>query len=338
MKNIERSNNGVSRRKFIGLAAAAASFAIIPLNFSSAAEQKKDKVKAKKPNSNFGGVQIGAITYSWRSMPTGPDDVLKYCLAAGISSIELMSDTAEQFAGIPQVTMQRPGRDAAQEQREAYQKVMKENTEAKRNWRKTAPMSKFEELRKMYNKAGVKIHIAKFSPENWSDEEIDYSFRAAKALGAKGVSTEIGDVSATKLGPFAQKYGMQVILHQHMQPGQPGWTFEKFLDMSPANMLNFDAGHYFGSTGLHPNGIIEKLHNRITSIHIKDKTGPKSTPPNTNMEWGKGETPIADILLLLKKNKWPINVDIELEYNIPQGSDAVAEVKKCVDYCRKILV
>ncbi len=335
MKNNDKSENLVSRRRFLGLTAAAAAFAVIPVNLDSVRGQKK--AKARKPNSKFGGVQIGAITYSWRSMPSGAEDTLKYCLECGISSIELMSDTAEQFAGIPRVAMQRPGRDASDEQRSAFQKAMKENTEAQHNWRKTAPINKFEELRKMYNNAGVQIHIAKFSPENWSDEEIDYSFRAAKAMGAMGVSTEIGDLSAKKLGPFAQKYGMKVVLHQHMQPGQPGWSFEKFLEISPANMLNFDAGHYFGATGLHPNGIIEKLHDRIASIHIKDKTGPKATPPNTNMEFGKGETPIADILLLLKKNKWPINVDIELEYNIPQGSDAVAEVRKCVEYCRKIL-
>ena len=335
MENQKRSNNQVSRRRFLTLTAAAATLAVVPVNFSFGSEQKKAKVK--KPDSKFGGVQIGAITYSWRSMPGSAEDTLKYCLQCGISSIELMSNTAEQFAGSPQVSMPRPGRDTTEEQRAAFQSAMKENAATQRNWRLTVPMSKFEELRKMYNNAGVKIHIAKFSPENWSDEEIDYSFRAAKALGAKGVSTEIGDVTAQKLGPFAQKHGMQVILHQHMQPGQPGWTFDKFLEMSPANMLNFDVGHYFGATGLHPNGIIERLHDRITSIHIKDKTGPKGNPANANMEWGKGETPVADILLLLKKNKWPINVDIELEYNIPQDSDAVAEVKKCVEYCRNIL-
>ena len=336
MEDNNKSANQVSRRRFITMTAAVAALAVVPADFSFGAEPKK--VKARKPNSNFGGVQIGAITYSWRSLPSGAEDVLKYCLAAGISSIELMSNTAEQFAGMPQVAMQRPARDASEEQRAAFQKAMKENAAAQREWRLTAPMSKFEDLRKMYNKAGVKIHIAKFSPENWSDEEIDYSFRAARALGAKGVSTEIGDLSAGKLGTFAQKYGMKVILHQHMQPGQPGWTFEKFLEMSPVNMLNFDVGHYFGATGLHPNGIIEKLHDRIASIHIKDKTGPKATPPNTNMEFGKGETPVADILLLIKKNKWPINVDIELEYNVPEGSDAQAEVKKCVDYLKNILV
>jgi len=334
MRNMSKSENQVSRRKFLEMTAGAA-LAIVP--FSAVSGMQSAKTKTKKPNSRFGGVQIGAITYSWRSMSPTAEDTLKYCIDSGISSIELMSNTAELFAGIPQGPP-RPARDATEEQRAAYKEATKGIADAQKKWRATVPMTRFEELRKMYNKAGVKIHIAKFSPENWSDEEIDYSFRAAKAMGAKGVSTEIGDVSAKKLGPFAQKYGMKVILHQHMQPGQEGWTFEKFLEMSPNNMLNFDAGHYFGATGLHPNGIIEKLHDRISSIHIKDKTGPKGTPPNTNMEWGKGETPVADILLLLKKNKWPINVDIELEYNIPQGSDAVAEVRKCVEYCRKILV
>jgi sugar phosphate isomerase/epimerase len=331
---MENEKKLVSRREFLGLTAAAAAFAFVPAAPVSASDVLKPR--NKKPNSKFGGVQVGAITYSWRSMSPTAEDTLKYCLACGISSIELMSNTAELYAGIPQAPA-RPPRDASEEQKAAFQKAMQEASLAQENWRKTVSMDKFEELRKIYKAAGVKIHIAKFSPENWSDEEIDYAFRAAKALGAKGVSTEIGDLSAQKLGFFAQKYRLKVILHQHLQPGQEGWTFEKFLEMSPANMLNFDAGHYFGATGLHPNGIIEKLHDRIASIHLKDKTGKNGTPSNTNMEWGKGETPIADILLLIQKNKWPINVDIELEYPIPEGSDAVEEVKKCVEYCKGIL-
>jgi len=55
------------------------------------------------------------------------------------------------------------------------------------------------------------------------------------------------------------------------------------------------------------------------------------------MPFGRGETPIADILLLLKKEKWPINVDIELEYPVPEGSDAAKEVAKCIEYMRNIL-
>jgi sugar phosphate isomerase/epimerase len=324
-------NNKVTRREFIiSTAAAAAALSVVPANFGSGGETQR--IKTRKPNSKFGGVQVGAITYSWRSMPGSAVETLRYCLDDGISSIELMGNVAELYAGLPQAHERLP-RDATAEQKAAYQKVAEEQ----RKWRITTPMTKYQELRKMYNDAGVKIHIAKFSPENWSDEEIDYAFRAAKALGAKGVSTEIGEKSCEKLAPFAQKHGMYAIMHQHLQPGDPNWTFEKFLAYSPAIMLNFDAGHYLGSTGLSPTKIIEKLHDRIFSVHMKDKTGPKGTPPNTNMEWGKGETPIAEILLLIKKNRWPIKVDIELEYDIPQGSDAVAEVRKCVEYCRKIL-
>jgi len=40
---------------------------------------------------------------------------------------------------------------------------------------------------------------------------------------------------------------------------------------------------------------------------------------------------------LLKKEKWPINVDVELEYRIPEGSDAAKEVTKCIEYMRAIL-
>lgn len=331
----EELKRNVSRRRFLGLTAAGAAMAFMPVNVAGVMDNGRQNIG--KPDSKFGGVQVGAITYSWRSMPGTAQDILKYCIETGISSIELMGNTAEEYAGLP-VTPVRPGRNASDEEKAAYNKAAKNLTEAQRQFRITCPMEKYEELRKMYNDAGVNIHIVKFSPESWSDEEIDYAFNAAKALGAKGVSNEIGDKACQKLGPFAEKHGMYAIMHQHLQPGQAGWSFEKFLEYSPAIMLNFDAGHYFGATGLHPNGIIEKLHDRIVSVHMKDKTGPKGTPPNTNMEWGKGETPIADILLLIKKNKWPIYADIELEYPVPQGSDAVIEVRKCVEYCKKILV
>ncbi len=336
---MEKSNNlsnQISRRKFLGLTASAATFAVVPANLP--VMSFLNAKKSRRITSVFGGVQIGAITYSWRSMPGSAEDILKYCVECGISSIELMGDVAEKYAGLPQSPARPPrGTVMSDDDKAVFAKAVKDAAEAQRLWRISSPMTRFNDLRKMFNDAGVKIHIAKFSPENWSDEEIDYSFKAAKALGAKGVCNEIGDNACRRMGPIAQKNGMYAIFHQHEQPGKAGWTFDKFLELSPANMLNFDAGHYFGATGLHPNGIIERLHNRIVSVHLKDKTGPYSNPPNTNMAWGKGETPVADILLLIKKNKWPINVDIELEYPVPQGSDAVAEVKKCVEYCKSIL-
>ncbi len=330
-------NNKLSRRKFLGTAATAAALSAIP--FSYGFKSFTSGLMNAKPNSKFGGVQIGAITYSWRSMPESPQDVINYCIQAGISDLELMGNVAEDYLGLPP-SPPRPPRDAKQsdDDKAAYQKAAADATEAQRKWRLALDMQKYKDLRKMFNQAGINIHIIKFSPASWTDEEIDYAFNAAKAIGAKGVTNEIGEEACKRLAPFAEKHKMYAIFHQHMQPAEPGFSFEKFLAISPSIMLNFDAGHYFGSTGKHPNEIIKKLHNRIVSIHLKDKTGPRSTPPNTNQVWGKGEMPIADLLLLLKKEKWPIYVDVELEYEVPADSDAVKEVAKCVEYAKKILI
>ncbi len=91
--------NQVSRRKFLGLTAAAAAFTVIPGNLNIG--NLSGFQKSQKPNSKFGGVQVGAITYSWRSMPSSAEEILKYCLQSGINSIELMGDVAENFAGLP---------------------------------------------------------------------------------------------------------------------------------------------------------------------------------------------------------------------------------------------
>ena len=58
---------------------------------------------AQKPNSKFGGVQIGAITYSYREMPDQTlEGILNYTLQSGINSVELLGGTVEQYAGIPE--------------------------------------------------------------------------------------------------------------------------------------------------------------------------------------------------------------------------------------------
>ena len=363
MENKKITGTQLSRRKFLGNTAAIASLSVVPVSLVSAAALTAPAVADDKPNSKFGGVQIGAITYSWRSMPGGVENVIKYCKESGLSSIELMSGDVEDYLGAPKNPMAgmfgpppaRPAaaapaagapppapaapagppqrRELTDEQKAA---VAKFNEDLKK-WRLSLPMSKFEEVKKLFNNAGISIHIVKFSPARWSDEEIDYAFKAAKALGAKGVSEEIGKEAVEKLGPIAEKNGMYAIFHNHMQFATPGFSYDPFLAVSPAVMMNFDGGHFFGSTGLHPNTIIEKYHDRIFSVHMKDKTGPKTQPANQNQVWGQGESPIADILLLIKKYKWPIYCEIELEYDVKPWSNAVKETKTCVQYARNIL-
>ncbi len=272
---------------------------------------------AGNKGSKFGGVQVGTITYSYRSMPDQTlNAVLNYVDQSGLSSVELMGDVAERFAGIP----------------------ASKDPVVIRNWRTTVSMDKFKEIKRLFKSKGVKINILKLGDKSWSDAEIDYAFNACKAVGAVGISMEISEEQAKRMEPFAEKHKLYVIFHNHGQPGDPNFSFDKVLALGSMLRLNFDAGHYFGATGLNPCGLVERLHDRIVSIHIKDKTGPKAADPNKNQAFGKGETPVVEMLQLIQKNKWPITCDIELEYAVPAESDAVKEVVKCVAYCKAALV
>jgi len=287
-------------------------------------------------NSNYGGVQIGAITYSFRSIRE-VDAVLQACVDAGLSSVELMGTGVEAYLGAPRDTISRRRRrsgnltDADKEYLEKIKADIK-------GWRYSdETMEKYVGLRKKFNDAGVNIHIYKWTA-GMSDEDLDYSFKVAKTLGAIGITAEIGERNCTVVGAAAERAGMVAIFHNHAQFGKEDFDVDKLLALSPANRLNFDIGHYFGSTGKNPAEFIEKYHKQIASIHLKDKTAKDNEEKaDVNKPWGEGETPISEVLLLIKNKGWPIYCDIELEYTIPDDSDPVKEVAICREFCKEIL-
>jgi sugar phosphate isomerase/epimerase len=211
------------------------------------------------------------------------------------------------------------------------------NDELKK-WRTSVSMDKFKAFGKMYNDAGVNIYCHKLSPAaNASDAEFDYYFNIAKAMGATQISLEQGPANdhTQKLGDFAVKHGMMTAYHAHLQATITAW--DDLIAQSKGNGVNLDAGHYVAGGGGNPIDAITKYANmgRMCSLHLKDRTTPAHC--ELNLPWGQGETPIAEILQTIRKNKWKFPATIELEYQIPAGSDAVLEVKKCVEFCRKAL-
>ena len=302
-----------------------------------------------KPNSLINGVQIGVITYSFRSMPDqSAEATLRYILDSGISAVELMGDPAESFAGMPKNPVdrrsffrlrrkQRNGDLTEDETREMadLQAQMDDYRAVVAKWRATAPMEKFTEFRKMYKAAGVKIYGFKpraFEKDN-TDTEINYAFRAAKALGASHVTLEhpSDDAHTLKLGTMAKKHKLRVAYHGHEQQTPTFW--DTALEQSKFNAMNPDLGHYVAAGNDRPLDLLRKYHKRIYSIHLKDR----QTPANGkgNLAWGEGDTPILEILQMMKTNKYKFPATIELEYKIPDGSDAVQEVMKCLEFCRK---
>ncbi|MCB1279266.1 sugar phosphate isomerase/epimerase [Prosthecobacter sp.] len=289
------TSHPLSRRNFLSTTLAAATGLTLP-RFASAAD---------KPNSVFNGVRIGCITYSYRSMAKTADETLKALLEDGLSETELMGGPIQDFAGI-----KGKATDAEREQQ----------------------LAKCAELRKMFNDAGVNIGIHKMG-FGQSDEEIDFSFLVAKALGCTGVTTERNAILAKRVAPFADKHKIWVGFHNHTKNLPEMEYHDPIFELGEYIGLNLDIGHYVaGSKGKSPIPVLEKYHARITNLHLKDRTA-----DGGNLPWGEGQTPIKEVLQLMKKEKWTFPAEIELEYKIPEGSDAVKEVAKCVQYCKEAL-
>jgi sugar phosphate isomerase/epimerase len=306
-----------TRRQFLGSAAALTAGALVSRNIFTPATAQA--AAAGKPCSVFKGVRIGCITYSYRPNINTAEDTLKALLQDGLSEVELMGGPIQSFAGITAAPRPKKGAAPAEQAKP---------TDAQRE----AQLAKCAELRKMYNDAGVNIHIHKMG-FGASDEEINFSFLVAKALGCVGVTLERNEDMAKKLAPFADKHKIWVAFHNHTTNYPVLETEDPILQYGEYIGFNFDIGHYFaGSKGLSPIPVIEKYHKRIVSLHLKDRTA-----EGGNLPWGQGKTPIKEVLQLMSKEKWTFPADIELEYKVPEGSDPVTEVGKCVQFCKEAL-
>lgn len=301
-----------TRRVFLGAAAGLAAQAIVPHSTRGADESK--------PNSVINGVRVGCITYSYRGGADTAEYTLECLLKNGLSETELMDGPIRSYAGIAGRTG-RKSDDSKQPPIDASRPKVRE-----------AQLAKCEQLRKMYNDAGVNIHIHKF-PFGPTDDDIDFNFQIAKALGCKAITTERNDQLPKRLAPFAEKHKIWVAFHNHTNNVPTIESIDPLMQIGDYIGFNLDIGHYVaGTNGKSPIPVIEKYHDKIISLHLKDRNA-----SGDNLPWGEGQTPIKEVLQLLKHQQWPIYADIELEYRVPPDSNSVAEVAKCVQFCRTAL-
>ena len=364
-------------------------------------------------NSKFGGVQIGAITYSFNSIASDPEAIIKAYVEIGLGEAELMSNHCEALAGAPSaggrgfgggggagrgpgggpgatvlaqsVLVGAPGATAGQaspggapgapagqaaagavpgaqggqatpggapggpgggrgrgggrapltpEQQAARDAAMAKLAE----WRASANAATWKGVRKKFNDAGVDVALLCYNMQDtMKDEDIEYGFQMAKGLGVKGITTSTTLTMAKRIAPIADKHKLLVGYHGHDATNDPNQTatlesYDTLMGYGKYNGINLDIGH-FTAANYDAVAFIEKHHDKITNLHIKDRK--KDHGPNT--PWGEGDTPLKPVLQLLKKNKYPFPANIELEYRIPEGSNLIAEMKKCLAYAKDCL-
>ena len=208
-------------------------------------------------------------------------------------------------------------------------------------WRLALPRKRFAEAKKKFSDAGLSIDVVKFDDftnriDTMDDTEIDYCFELAKALGARAISCEPPVSKTRRLGAFAAKHRLRIGYHGHLSKdpdefAQPS-SWEMAYSFSKFNGINLDIGHYTALGG-DAVAFLKQYRDRITHIHLKDRK--KNNGPN--VAWGQGDTPVREILQLMQKDRYPFPAVIEFEYTPPEGSTVMAEIARCVSFCKNAL-
>ncbi len=264
-----------------------------------------------RANDKTNGVRLGVCSYSFRDLQhTAEDDavtpVLDALKAVGAKECELFSPQLEPANG-------------------------RRDREALRQWRLNTPAEHFKSVRQKFDGAGVQIFAYTLNfREDYTPEELDKCFAQAKALGAKTIASSTTLAVAPKLVSFAEKYKIDVAMHGHSKTSDPNEfsspeTFAKALAMSKYFRINLDIGH-FAAAGFDPVAYISEHHAHITHLHIKDR----KSNDGPNEPFGEGDTPIKQVLQLLKTKKYAIPALIEYEYK--GTGTSVEEVSKCLAY------
>lgn len=323
----------LSRREFVKLGALA-----VP------AVQSRLLFAQSRPDSKFDGVQIGAIIspYNFPSIPVPADQLLHTLVEIGLSGVEIQDVRCEVYAGAPSAPREgysgSPGEHKmTPEERAAARKKQGEELTKWRLANEAEILDKYKTLRKMYDDAGVWIYAFRLANTSMdmSDAEYDYFFKAARVLGADQITTELPTDPALsqRLGNLGEKYQVKVGYHNHTQVNADSWNTA--LAQSKWNGIQLDIGHFVTAINGSPIPFIEKHHDRITSMHLKDRK--YGTRGGANLPWGEGDTPVKQVLLLMKDRHYKFPAGIELEYKIPEGSTPEQQIKVCLDYCRKVL-
>ncbi|MDP8983140.1 MAG: sugar phosphate isomerase/epimerase [Acidobacteriota bacterium] len=263
---------------------------------------------AARINSKINGVMVGSQSYSFRDLP------LDGCIAGmkdiGLGYTELWQGHLEP-------------KDKA----------------ALKTWRDNPPLDEIKGVRKKFDDAGIEIYAFNYSfRDDFTDAQIENGFKIAKALGTNRITASSNVSTSPRIDKFAEKYDTWVAMHNHdsMKANEfstPDDFAAAMKGRSKYIKINLDIGH-FTSANFDPVDFLEKHHDDIVTLHIKDRK--KNHGPA--VAFGTGDTNIKGVLQLLKAKKYPIPAMIEYEYNEKQkGLDTITEVRKCFDYVKSCL-
>jgi sugar phosphate isomerase/epimerase len=297
-------------------------------------------------SSAASGVRFGVQTYSFRDMLNTPGDMADKMIAAiqelGLTECEVFEPTLQP----PALSADAPWRMIAGKPTKASLMgappagaptvAQLANREAIRQWRLGPGLDDIKAAAEKFQRAGIRVLAFNYTlKDGYGDDEIERGLQMTRALGTDILAASTTLTMAKRVVPLFEKHKVLLSVHGHSNLSDPNQfatpeSFAKALAMSSYYRVNLDVGH-FAASGFDPVDYIRRNHASITHLHIKDR----KKNNGANMPLGQGDTPVAAILQLLKKEAYPIPAYIEYEY--AGAGTSTQEVGRCLEYAKSVL-
>ena len=193
------------------------------------------------------------------------------------------------------------------------------------------PSLTFAGIKKRFDDAGITIHAFNYS---FNDVVLRRGNRTRlrdrqgpRRRRHHGVHHAVGGEASRAVRREAPdgRGDAQPLEHQDPNEFATPESFAAARKLSPFFKVNLDIGH-FTAANYDAVAYIREHHDAITNLHIKDR----KRNQGDNVPWGTGDTPIREVLQLLKKERWPIRAHVEYEYR--GAKSPVEEVTECAAY------
>ena len=282
---------------------------------------------ARKIDSVVSGVQFGLQSYVFTGIGLPQDGLVDVVIASmvecGLGECDLYAPLVEP--GLLWDKVRAPGATAA-ERAQARAELSA--------WRASVSLDHYRPLRKKFEDAGIEIYAMTGFPGS-TEAELTKTFEIAEILGVRLISLTLPLSAAQRMAPMVEKshFAVSVQGSPNVNSTNPDAVakpedHDKAMSFSKSYRLTFDIGDGTGG-GFDSLQFVEKHHERLAKLDVKDRRKDRTSTP-----YGEGDTPVREILRLIRDRKYDIRCYLDCDY---KTADRPADVKRSFEYVKAAL-
>jgi sugar phosphate isomerase/epimerase len=283
---------------------------------------------AQKIDSVVHGIQFGLQSYIFTVTGLPQTNLVDVVIA---SMVESRLGECDLYAPVVEPAelwnrARATGPDAAAARTQAREELAK--------WRMSVPLDHYSAIRKKFDDAGIEIYgLSGFASS--SDEELNRTFDIAEVMGARLITLNSTLSAAKRMAPSFEKrnllLGIQAVFNRNATNpdaiAKPE-DYAQAVSFSKNYRISFDIGDNTPS-GYDLPKFIEDHHESVAMLYLKDRKKDRTSVP-----WGEGDTPMTQILHLIRDSSYKLRCFIDCDY---KTTDRPADVKRSFAYAKAAL-